>query len=75
MIQTRKYLSVLAALEGTKKASGTFVPLRAKDKMSDSQIREWTPKSNSLTWVDPHRAGRGGKGVLGPHLCSSGCRA
>lgn len=31
MIQTHKYLSVLAALEGTKKASGTFVPLRAKE--------------------------------------------
>ena len=31
MIQTHKYLSVLAALKGTKKASGTFVPLRAKE--------------------------------------------
>ena len=34
-----------------------FVPLTAKGP--DSQSGEWTPRNNSHTWMDPHRAGKG----------------
>lgn len=34
--------------------------------MPDSRIREWTPKSNSLTWVDHIEQAGAGRGCWGP---------
>lgn len=56
MAQTHKCLIVLATAVGTGKASGTACLCHSLRR--GLTVGEWTPRSNSHTWMDPRRAGR-----------------